>query len=208
MMNTHANKKQETQSQPAAKGVSQSADSHQSAMQLVDNRPGTAAQLRLQELANNSGQVKQFSAAQEKAAASPQASQIAQLRAIANHDTEHQQPPVQKKENNTGLPDDLKAGVENLSGYAMDDVKVHYNSAEPSQLHAHAYAQGTDIHVAPGQEQHLAHEAWHVVQQKQGRVKPTLQMKGEVLINDDAGLEHEADVMGARALDTSGNGID
>ena len=45
------------------------------------------------------------------------------------------------------------------------------------------------------------HEAWHVVQQKQGRVKPTLQAK-RALINDDAGLEQEADVMGAKALRT------
>ncbi|HAP61901.1 MAG TPA: hypothetical protein DCR93_21180, partial [Cytophagales bacterium] len=36
---------------------------------------------------------------------------------------------------------------------------------------------GTDIHLAPGQQKHLPHEAWHVVQQKQGRVKPTLQPK-------------------------------
>ncbi len=102
--------------------------------------------------------------------------------------------------NNTGLPDNLKAGIENLSGYSMDDVKVHYNSDKPSQLQAHAYAQGTNIHVASGQEQHLPHEAWHVVQQKQGRVKPTMQMKGKVNVNDDAGLEKEADVMGAKAL--------
>jgi hypothetical protein len=25
-----------------------------------------------------------------------------------------------------------------------------------------------DIHIGPGQEKHLAHEAWHTVQQKQG----------------------------------------
>ncbi len=102
--------------------------------------------------------------------------------------------------NNTGLPDNLKAGIENLSGYAMDDVKVHYNSDRPAQLNAHAYAQGTDIHVASGQEKHLPHEAWHVAQQKQGRVKPTMQMKGNVNINDDVALENEADVMGAKAL--------
>lgn len=75
--------------------------------------------------------------------------------------------------NNTGLPDNLKAGVENLSGLSMDHVKVHYNSDKPAQLQAHAYAQGNDIHVAPGQEKHLPHEAWHIVQQAQGRVKPT-----------------------------------
>jgi len=51
---------------------------------------------------------------------------------------------IQRK-NNTGLPDNLKSGIENLSGYSMDDVKVHYNSSKPAQLQAHAYAQGTDI---------------------------------------------------------------
>lgn len=114
--------------------------------------------------------------------------------------------PIQKKENNTGLPDTLKSGIENLSGYAMDDVKVHYNSNKPSQLNAHAYAQGTDIHLGSGQEQHLAHEAWHVVQQKQGRVQPTKQLKSKVNINDDEGLETEADVMGAKALQFQSQG--
>lgn len=108
--------------------------------------------------------------------------------------------PLQAKSNDTGLPDTLKSGVESLSGMSMDNVKVHYNSPQPAQLNALAYAQGTDIHVAPGQEQHLPHEAWHVVQQAQGRVKPTMQMKEGVPVNDDAGLEQEADVMGAKAV--------
>ncbi len=98
------------------------------------------------------------------------------------------------------LPDQLKSGIESLSGYAMDDVKVHYNSNQPAQLQAHAYAQGTDIHLGTGQEKHLPHEAWHVVQQKQGRVKPTIQMKGNVSVNNDSGLEHEADIMGNKAM--------
>lgn len=107
------------------------------------------------------------------------------------------------KRNDTGLPDNLKSGIESLSGMSMDSVKVHYNSEKPAQLNALAYAQGTDIHVAPGQEQHLPHEAWHVVQQAQGRVQPTMQMKAGVPVNDDPGLEHEADAMGARALAVS-----
>ena len=107
---------------------------------------------------------------------------------------------IQLKKNNSGLPDNLKNGVESLSGLSMDDVKVHYNSDKPAQLNAHAYAQGTDIHLASGQEKHLPHEAWHVVQQKQGRVQPTMMMKAKVPINDDQGLEKEADVMGAKAL--------
>jgi Domain of unknown function (DUF4157) len=115
-------------------------------------------------------------------------------------------PSIQRQEvskskpNNTGLPDNLKSGIESLSGISMDGVKAHYNSPQPAQLNALAYAQGTDIHVAPGQERHLPHEAWHVVQQAQGRVQPTMQMKAGVPVNDDPGLEHEADVMGDKAL--------
>ena len=111
------------------------------------------------------------------------------------------QPQLQQapRANNTGLPDQLKSGIESLSGLSMDHVRVHYNSSQPAQLNALAYAQGSDIHLAPGQEQHLPHEAWHVVQQAQGRVKPTLQMKDGVPVNDDTGLEHEADLMGKNA---------
>ncbi len=119
---------------------------------------------------------------------------------LAAHRTLPAVPALQKKENKTGMPDNLKAGVENLSGVALDDVKVHYNSSRPAQLNALAYAQGTDIHVGPGQEKHLPHEAWHVVQQKEGRVKPTLQMKEGVPVNDDPGLEKEADMMGAKVM--------
>ncbi len=103
--------------------------------------------------------------------------------------------------NKTGLPDTLKAGIENLSGVSMDDVKVHYNSSRPAEAQALAYTQGTDIYVGPGQEKHLPHEAWHVVQQKQGRVQPTLRAKG-VSINSDIALEREADVMSAKVFQT------
>lgn len=105
--------------------------------------------------------------------------------------------PVQRK-NETGMPDNLKAGVESLSGFAMDDVRVHYNSDKPATVQALAFTQGTDIHVAPGQEQQLPHEAWHVAQQMAGRVEPTTEVGG-MPVNDNAGLEHEADVMGAKA---------
>jgi hypothetical protein len=103
------------------------------------------------------------------------------------------------KKSKNKLPANLASGIENLSGIAIDNVQVHYNSPQPELLEAHAFAQGREIHLAPGQEKHLPHEAWHVVQQKQGRVKPTLQMKGVVNINDDQGLEKEADVMGEKA---------
>jgi hypothetical protein len=101
--------------------------------------------------------------------------------------------------NNTGMPDYLKTGLEHLSGMDLSAVKVHYNSDKPAQLQAHAYAQGDQIYLGAGQEKHLPHEGWHVVQQRQGRVQPTLKMNG-VDINDDRRLEGEADVMGKRAL--------
>ena len=108
---------------------------------------------------------------------------------------------VQRKErpNNTGMPDNLKSGIESLSGFSMDDVRVHYNSSKPAAVQALAYTQGTDIHVAPGQEKCLPHEAWHVAQQMAGRVSPTTNING-MPVNDNAALEHEADVMGEKAV--------
>jgi len=97
------------------------------------------------------------------------------------------------------LPAGIRAGVEHLSGHALDDVRVHRNSAQAASVGALAYTQGNDIHVAPGQEQHLAHEAWHVVQQREGRVPVTGSVAGRPL-NDDRALESEADRMGSLAL--------
>ncbi|SFB33402.1 eCIS core domain-containing protein [Algoriphagus aquimarinus] len=183
-MHTHADKTQENKSQSDANVVYHRQSSAESTFQFVDNRPEAVAQRKLQEMANNS----------------PQAKRATQLQTMADNHSAKQQQPIQKKENNTGLPDNLKSGIEQLSGYAMDDLKVYRNSSKPAQLQAHAYAQGADIHLGPGQEKHLAHEAWHVVQQKQGRVKPTKQLKSKANINDNVTLEHEADVMGARAI--------
>ena len=134
--------------------------------------------------------------------------QFAQLKAdVAQREPEEEElqkkeNPAQLQENKTGLPDNLKTGIENLSGMSMDGVKVHQNSSKPAEVGAHAYAQGTDIHVAPGQMKHLTHEAWHVVQQAQGRVKPTTEVGG-MPVNDDVSLEREADVMGDKANNTN-----
>lgn len=100
--------------------------------------------------------------------------------------------------NSTGLPLKLKEGVESLSGFDLSEVRVTYNSAKPMQVGAAAYTKGTEIHVSPGQEQSLPHEAWHVVQQAQGRVKPTGQVEG-LDINNDPALETEASSKGEQA---------
>lgn len=105
------------------------------------------------------------------------------------------------RENRTGIPDGLKHDVEALSGIDLSDVRVHRDSPLPRSIRARAYAQSPDIHLGHGQERHLGHELWHVVQQRQGRVTPTRHCRG-MAINTDPALEHEADVMGARATAT------
>ena len=184
-MTSYAEKTKKSGSVSVAENVSRDYRRPQQTVQFTDNRPETAAQLKIQEMMNGSsigGKVFQL------------------MPSTREGGEENSAITSTQKNNKTGLPDNLKTGVENLSDYMMDDVKVHYNSDKPAQLQALAYAQGTNIHIAPGQETHLPHEAWHVVQQKQGRVKPTIQMKGHININDDHGLEKEAGVMGRKAL--------
>ena len=108
------------------------------------------------------------------------------------------QVPVQAKRepNRTGMPDGLKAGIESLSGLDMSDVRVHANSDRPARLNALAYTQGNQIYLGSGQEKHLPHEAWHVVQQKDRRVCPELSIHGQAL-NKDESLEKEADAKAA-----------
>ncbi len=214
-MKSHTDKAQENKSQAIANHSSKLPDQAEADVQFASHTPETIAQRKLQEEINTSNSVKKIDAYQAMANNNAKAKQLKAYQAMADNFTSQtvqqkenakEEPlaeksePIQKKENNTGLPDNLKSGIESLSGMNMDHVQVHYNSDKPSQLQAHAYAQGSDIHVAPGQEKHLPHEAWHVVQQAQGRVKPTIQMKKDVLVNDDVELEHEADVMGEKAL--------
>ena len=167
-------------------------DSMSRLQQLADASPQVAQLRRLQALADA-----RF-APVAQLAGGPEEELVQGKFASAQLQPQLQQAP---RANNTGLPDQLKSGIESLSGLSMDHVRVHYNSSQPAQLNALAYSQGSEIHVAPWQEQHLPHEAWHVVQQAQGRVRPTMQMKDGVPVNDDPGLEREADVMGTKALE-------
>lgn len=186
---------QEQKTQAVSHAAPEKKSNNTQTAQLVNNRKEAADQKKLSAIANSGSEDNNM--AQLKAMASSFGSkQISPIQEMESPE------PIQRK-NDTGLPDNLKSGMENLSGMSLDDVKVHRNSDKPAQLQAHAYAQGTDIHLGPGQEKHLPHELGHVVQQKQGRVKPTMQLK--VNINDDAGLEKEADVLGAKALQLRAN---
>jgi hypothetical protein len=174
---------QKNTSLAAANGQGSSMELSGDNVRLPDSSQQHIIQNKLQGIANNS----------------PQVAKGGQLQVMANQYITGKQ-PVQKKENKTGLPDQLKSGIEHISGMSIDDVRVHFNSEKPAQLQAFAFAQGNEIHVASGQEKHLAHEAWHVVQQKQGRVRQTRQLKSGTGINDDPELEKEADIKGMEAL--------
>lgn len=114
--------------------------------------------------------------------------------------------PAQKKENKTGMPDVIKAGMEAAHNADFSDVRIHPSSSKAPEVGALAYTQGTDIHFAPGQfspdtgsgKSLLGHELTHVVQQRQGRVQPTTEVNG-MPVNDNPALEKEADVLGKKA---------
>ena len=146
-MNTHADKSSENKSQALANSLPKLKSNNKSAFQFGNNRPETVAQRKLQEAFNTNARVKQLKAYQEMANNSSQVKQATQLQAMANNCSAPHQNPIQKKENNTGLSDNLKSEIENPSGYSKDDVKVHYNSDTPAQLLAHAYAQKTDAKI-------------------------------------------------------------
>lgn len=216
-MTTHAEKTPKSRSQSVSNGQPQMQSNGESTFQFIDKRPEAVAQRKLQEMADSSPQVSQMRAFQDLINSRSRAKQLAQLQAMADNYSAQQQQPIQKKieaatpaaevpttetvgKNNTASPDNLKTGIENLSEISLDDVKVRRRSYKPAQRQSHAYAQGRNIPLGPGQEKYLPHEAWHVVQQKQGRVKSIKEMKGKVNVNDDVGVEKEADVMGNRAL--------
>lgn len=115
--------------------------------------------------------------------------------------------PVQRMaENQTGIPNDVKQCMEESFDTDFSNVRVHPDSSSAPEVGALAYTQGTDIHFAPGQfkpdtsagRQLLGHELTHVVQQAEGRVQPTTEIGG-MPVNDNESLEHEADVLGAKA---------
>lgn len=156
--------------------VSGGSDASDKAPVVQDNRPQSIIQRQMHQIVNESPRI----VTQRKA--------FTEAHGVGN------------QHNTKGIPGKLRHGLEGLSGMDLSDVKVHYGSVKPASVDALAYAQGNDIYLGPGQEKHLPHEAWHVVQQRQGRVQPTMQMKGGICVNDNDALEKEADIIGARAL--------
>jgi hypothetical protein len=112
--------------------------------------------------------------------------------------------PLRQKSGGMLIPDDVRTKMETAFSADFSDVRVHIGQ-EASSLGAIAYTWGTNIHFAPGQynpytlqgQKLLGHELWHVVQQKNGRVKNPF--GGGVAVVQDHALEAEADRMGIKA---------
>lgn len=98
----------------------------------------------------------------------------------------------------SGLPAALQRGLEATLGVSMDGVRVVYGSSEPARYGAAAFARKGVIHLGPGQDHHLDHEAAHIAQQRLGQVRPTGEREGQP-VNEDAGLEADADRLAAQA---------
>jgi hypothetical protein len=111
--------------------------------------------------------------------------------------------PVEDAGAGAALPEPTRFKLQDLFGTDLSAVRVHQGGAAPS-VGALAYAQGDDVHFAPGRFQPgtpdgdrlIGHEVAHVVQQREGRVAAP-QHKGAVVA--DAALEAEADAFGDRA---------
>jgi hypothetical protein len=104
------------------------------------------------------------------------------------------------------LPAGVRGKMERAFDSSFEDVRVYERSGSAAALGAQAVTAGSGIHFAPGAyapgtsdgDALIGHELAHVVQQRQGRARATLQTKGLPLSVDTA-LEREADTLGARA---------
>lgn len=104
------------------------------------------------------------------------------------------------------LPAEVRERFEKSFGADLSAVRIHESSPRAQALKANAFAEGFELHFAPGKydpdskegAELLGHELAHVVQQQAGRVAAPLQGDGAPLVQDQA-LEVEADIAGARA---------
>ncbi len=103
------------------------------------------------------------------------------------------------------LPDEVQARASNIFSTNFDSVNILENSQMAQKMGAQAFTQGNNVHFAPGKYnpkskegmELIGHELAHIVQQRNGKVKPTGVENGNA-VNTDKGLEKEADEMGKK----------
>lgn len=178
------------------------------AAQFTDPRPEAMASRALRDLADGSPQVRaaadlQQLANRHSAATRGPSGGAVQRKAGASAGEGRTLPSAGPAR---ALRPDLRATMEASFGMDFSSVRVHEGARAPA-MGALAYTQGSQIHFAPGSYQPdsqsgrelLGHEMAHVVQQARGRVQATGAVNG-VPLNDDPGLEREADVLGRHAV--------
>lgn len=109
--------------------------------------------------------------------------------------------PIQKKEDD--FSEELQMKANSTFGEDFSNISIHKNSSKAKDLGALAFTQGENIHFSPGEfnpqsqkgQELIGHEVAHVQQQRQNRVKPTIQTKNGNL-SDSPLLENEADEKG------------
>lgn len=103
------------------------------------------------------------------------------------------------------LPTPVQHKMERALGADFSSVRIHEGPLART-IGAQAFTRGTDVHFAPGQyqphttagQQVLGHELAHVVQQSQGRARPSTRVGG-MAVDASPQLEHEAEQAGQRA---------
>ena len=113
-----------------------------------------------------------------------------------------------------GLPITLSNQIQTLLGVDPAQAVLHKNSSKAAEIGALAFVRGHEIHFAPGKfnpntregKELIVHEFTHYKQQLQGLVQPTSEIAGMPL-NDDAGLEGEADAMAAKIATEQGGAV-
>ncbi|MEM7102180.1 MAG: DUF4157 domain-containing protein [Bacteroidota bacterium] len=119
-------------------------------------------------------------------------------------------PTAQKKGNKTGMPDGVKSKMETAFQSDFSNVKMIPNSNKAFDIGAQAFAQGNEVHFAPGKfnpnthegQELIGHELAHINQQQEGRVQANSQLKGQPF-NDQSNLEKEAEQSGKKAASAS-----
>ncbi|MCU0350633.1 MAG: DUF4157 domain-containing protein [Flavobacterium sp.] len=104
------------------------------------------------------------------------------------------------------MPEEVQAKMENSFGEDFSNVAIHDNSTKADDMGAKAFAQGKDVHFAPGEfqpnskegQELIGHELTHVVQQKEGKVHGG-EVHGKDMVNQNPALEKEADDAGKLA---------
>lgn len=103
-------------------------------------------------------------------------------------------------------PEDLRrlGPVRSMEHLAVDNVRVHNNSARAAEFFGRSFTHRSDPHFPrPLEEDRIPHEAWHAAPRRLGRVRPTVQLKLAVGPANDH-YEQEADRVAASVMSESG----